>query len=92
MQKGPASRVEGKQNSCTVAISSSIDYSIDGGTEQNAFLNEPLHVEGRQYVDVSIRYWNVFRVRAIVGRRPYKLSCEYQGQERLSDTQGRNRG
>lgn len=58
----------------------SIDYGLDGGTEQHAFLNEPLHVEARQYVDVSIRYCNVSRVRAFVGGRPYKLSCEYQGQ------------
>lgn len=64
----------------------SIDYSIDGGTEQHAFLSEPLRVEARQYVDVSIRYCNVSRVRALVGGRPYKLSCEYQGQYIANDS------
>jgi hypothetical protein len=64
----------------------SIDYSIDGGTEQHTFLNEPLHVEARHYVDVSIRYCNVSRVRAFVGGRPYKLSCEYQGQYIANDS------
>lgn len=58
----------------------SIDYSIDGGTEQHAFLNESVHIEARQYVDVSIPYCNVSRVQAFVGGRPYKLSCEYQEQ------------
>jgi hypothetical protein len=64
----------------------SIDYSIDGGTEQHAFLSEPLHVEARQYVDVSVSYCNVSRVRAFVGGRPYKLNCEYQGQYIANDS------
>lgn len=64
----------------------SIDFSIDGGAEQHAFLNEPIHVEARQYVDVSIRYCNVSRVRAFVGGHPYKLSCEYQKQYIANDS------
>jgi hypothetical protein len=64
----------------------SIDYSIDGGTEQLAFLKEPVHIEARQYVDVSIGYCNVSRVRAFVGGRPYKLSCEYQERYIANDS------
>jgi hypothetical protein len=64
----------------------SIDYSIDGGTEQHAFLNEAVHLEARQYVDVSIRYCDVPRVQAFVGGRPYKLSCEYQEQYIANDS------
>jgi len=64
----------------------SIDYSIDGDTEQHAFLNEAVHLEARQYVDVSIRYCDVPRVQAFVGGRPYKLSCEYQEQYIANDS------
>jgi hypothetical protein len=58
----------------------SIDYSLDGGTQQHALLNEPVRIEARQYVDLSIRYCDVSRVKAFVGGRPYKLICQYQEQ------------
>ena len=57
-----------------------MDYSVDGGTEQHALLSEPLRIEARQYVDVSITYCNISRVRAFVDGRPYELSCEHQEQ------------
>lgn len=57
-----------------------LNYSVDGGKETLAFLEKPLRIEARQYVDVSIPYCNIPRVRAFVGGRPYELSCEHQQQ------------
>jgi hypothetical protein len=69
----------------------SIDYSVDGGAEQHEFLqdptrNGPLRIEAHSYVDVSIKYCDIPRVRVLVGGSPYKLSCEYQGQYIANDS------
>jgi len=57
-----------------------MDYSVDGEKEQHAFSREPLRIEARQYVNVSIAYCNTPRVRAFVDGRPYELSCEHLEQ------------
>ena len=65
----------------------SINYSIDGGAEQeDVFLSEPLRIEARQYVDLSIKYCNIPRVKAFVNGHPYTLSCEYQQQYIADDS------
>jgi hypothetical protein len=64
----------------------SIDYSVDGGTTEHAFLNKPVHVEARQYVDVSTRYCNTPRVSVYVDGHPFKLTCEYQAQYIANDS------
>jgi hypothetical protein len=58
----------------------SLNYRVDGGEERLAFLSQPLRIEARQYVDVSITYCNIPRVRAFVDGRAYELSCEHQEQ------------
>lgn len=58
-----------------------LNYSVDGVEQKGlTFLEKPLRIEARQYVDVSIPYCNIPRVRAFVGGRPYELSCEKQEQ------------
>jgi hypothetical protein len=45
-----------------------------------------LRIEAHSYVDVSIKYCDIPRVRVLVGGSPYKLSCEYQGQYIANDS------